>query len=45
MLGQRQLSTFNSQLSTIDVSGLTSGLYLLQITTKNSKVVKKITIQ
>jgi len=50
ILGQRKLSTANGSIdlthhSIIDVSTLTSGLYLLQITTQNGKVIKKITIQ
>lgn len=46
MLGQLQnVAALNTQHSIIDVSNLTAGFYLLHITTKNGKTIKKITIQ
>ena len=42
MLGKRQFSTFNFQLSTLDISSLPSGVYFIRIQTENGVVVRKV---
>ncbi|MCL2041818.1 MAG: C25 family cysteine peptidase, partial [Bacteroidales bacterium] len=42
VMGRKQLSTFNAQLSTLDISSLPTGVYFIQIDTEYGNVTKKV---
>ena len=42
VMGRKQPSTFNFQLSTLDISRLPAGIYFLQIKTENETFMRKV---
>ena len=45
VMGRKQLSTFNSQLSTLDISDLPTGVYFIRIKTEDGMVIRKVVKQ